>query len=214
LVHTGENCVQLHTISTQSYKSLFGQIHRKSNNILGSMRLRTGRVAVPSANQPLPRVRPVPSDALISRANVHRWSLAEVCGYHRKHRLVCNSTDYVATASDEGVLKLNPRTDLTADEITNVFGYPRDLTTKVECSPAEPISHDGMLQFQSTIHVSLYRYINIYICNDQCRIVICHQSPCPQYQMGKVIGAGSFGVVRDCIEVLTAEARNGLRIFR
>ena len=48
-----------------------------------------------------------------------------------KSRHICNSTDYVATASDDGVLKLNPRTDLTAEEIANVFGYARDLKTKV-----------------------------------------------------------------------------------
>jgi hypothetical protein len=34
-------------------------------------------------------------------------------GIGRKTRQVCKSTDYVSTASDEGVLKLNPRTDLT-----------------------------------------------------------------------------------------------------
>jgi hypothetical protein len=44
---------------------------------------------------------------------------------------ICFSTDYVATASDDGVLKLNPRTDLSADEIINVFGYARDLKAKV-----------------------------------------------------------------------------------
>ncbi|GAX73995.1 hypothetical protein CEUSTIGMA_g1445.t1 [Chlamydomonas eustigma] len=64
---------------------------------------------------------------------------------------ICFSTDYVATASDDGVLKLNPRTDLSADEITHVFGYARDLKAK--------------------------------------------------YTLGKVIGAGSFGIVRECNEL-------------
>lgn len=38
---------------------------------------------------------------------------------------VAASLDYVATASDEGVLKLPARTELDPEEIKNVFGYPR-----------------------------------------------------------------------------------------
>ena len=56
--------------------------------------------------------------------------------------------DYLAAATDCAVLKLPPKTELTPEEITDVFGYRRDF--------AEP------------------------------------------YEMGEVLGAGSFGVVRAC----------------
>ena len=35
------------------------------------------------------------------------------------------SLDYVATASDEGVLKLPARTELDPEEIKSVFAFPR-----------------------------------------------------------------------------------------
>lgn len=66
---------------------------------------------------------------------------------------ICRSLDYVAGISDEGVLKLAPRTELEPKDITHVFGYARDLIEK--------------------------------------------------YFIGRVIGAGSFGVVRECIEATT-----------
>lgn len=56
--------------------------------------------------------------------------------------------DYSAAATDCAVLKLPPKTELTPEEITHVFGYRRD--------------------FAET------------------------------YEMGEVLGAGSFGVVRAC----------------
>jgi calcium-dependent protein kinase len=61
------------------------------------------------------------------------------------------SVDYVASAADEGVLGLPPRTELQPPDITHVFGYPRDLTER--------------------------------------------------YYLGRVLGAGSFGVVREAIGV-------------
>eukprot|EP00879_Flechtneria_rotunda_P022176 GHRR01023399.1.p1 GENE.GHRR01023399.1~~GHRR01023399.1.p1 ORF type:complete len:224 (+),score=71.64 GHRR01023399.1:320-991(+) len=61
--------------------------------------------------------------------------------------------DYVATASDEGVLKLPARTELDPEEIKTVYGYPRNILDS--------------------------------------------------YYLGRVIGAGSFGVVREGIEVVT-----------
>jgi hypothetical protein len=61
------------------------------------------------------------------------------------------SVDYVASAADEGVLGLPPRTELQPQDITSVFGYPRDLTAR--------------------------------------------------YYLGRVLGAGSFGVVREAISV-------------
>eukprot|EP00197_Chlamydomonas_leiostraca_P016234 CAMPEP_0202862620 /NCGR_PEP_ID=MMETSP1391-20130828/3593_1 /ASSEMBLY_ACC=CAM_ASM_000867 /TAXON_ID=1034604 /ORGANISM="Chlamydomonas leiostraca, Strain SAG 11-49" /LENGTH=572 /DNA_ID=CAMNT_0049542175 /DNA_START=227 /DNA_END=1946 /DNA_ORIENTATION=- len=59
--------------------------------------------------------------------------------------------DYTATGADEGVLKMPARTELDPEQITSVFGYPRNLTQK--------------------------------------------------YFVGRVIGAGSFGVVRECVEI-------------
>jgi hypothetical protein len=35
--------------------------------------------------------------------------------------------DYVASANDDGVLKLPARTELDPDEVKHVFGYPREL---------------------------------------------------------------------------------------
>ena len=56
--------------------------------------------------------------------------------------------DYLAAPTDCAVLKLPPKTELTPEEITSVFGYRRDFTAL--------------------------------------------------YEMGEVLGAGSFGVVRAC----------------
>ncbi|GFR50388.1 hypothetical protein Agub_g12603 [Astrephomene gubernaculifera] len=67
--------------------------------------------------------------------------------------VVAKSTDYVASASDEGVLRLPGRTELEPHMVTSVFGYARDLPEK--------------------------------------------------YSLGRVIGAGSFGVVRECMERAT-----------
>lgn len=66
-----------------------------------------------------------------------------------------NSLDYVATASDDGVLRMPARSELNADQIRKVFGYPRNL-------------HD-------------------------------------KYRIGKMLGAGSFGVVRECFELSTGK---------
>jgi len=65
----------------------------------------------------------------------------------------CRATDYAANSTDTGILTLNPRTELKPDEITDVFGWPRDLTDK--------------------------------------------------YILGKTLGAGSFGVVREGVDIAT-----------
>ncbi|KIZ07087.1 hypothetical protein MNEG_0876 [Monoraphidium neglectum] len=61
--------------------------------------------------------------------------------------------DYVATASDDGVLRLPARTELDPEEIKNVYNYPRNLPDN--------------------------------------------------YHIGKVIGAGSFGTVREAVSIAT-----------
>lgn len=43
----------------------------------------------------------------------------------RRRGVIVASLDYIATASDEGVLKLPARTELDVEEIKGVFGYPR-----------------------------------------------------------------------------------------
>ncbi len=48
--------------------------------------------------------------------------------------MATHATDYAANLTDSGVLKLNPRTELRPEEITSVFGYPRNLKDKVSCS--------------------------------------------------------------------------------
>ncbi|KAL6758194.1 kinase-like domain-containing protein [Haematococcus lacustris] len=65
----------------------------------------------------------------------------------------CRSLDYTATSADEGVLRLPARSELRADQVTHVFGYNRQLTSK--------------------------------------------------FFVGRVIGAGSFGVVRECVAIAT-----------
>ena len=80
-------------------------------------------------------IKAMPSVLRVPLPRLHRRlpSMREIRQSH-----ICNSTDYVATPSDEGVLRLNPRTDLTAEEITNVFGYPRDLKGKVRMQGVSP----------------------------------------------------------------------------
>lgn len=50
---------------------------------------------------------------------------------------VVASLDYIATASDEGVLKLPARTELDPEEIKTVFGYPRyvycSCSSSIQC---------------------------------------------------------------------------------
>ncbi len=50
--------------------------------------------------------------------------------YHLQPSTVCHSLDYVAANSDEGVLRYPPRTELSANEVCYVFGWPRNLTEK------------------------------------------------------------------------------------
>uniref|UniRef100_A0A383WHF3 Non-specific serine/threonine protein kinase n=1 Tax=Tetradesmus obliquus TaxID=3088 RepID=A0A383WHF3_TETOB len=92
-------------------------------------------------------LRPCPAAAVARRA-VSRRSSGRTAAVR-----VAASLDYIATASDEGVLKLPARTELDPEEIKSVYGYPRNLLDS--------------------------------------------------YYLGRVIGAGSFGVVREGIEVST-----------
>ncbi|KAG2490878.1 hypothetical protein HYH03_010796 [Edaphochlamys debaryana] len=71
----------------------------------------------------------------------------------RGQSIIPKSTDYTASASDEGVLRLPGRTELEPSMVTSVFGFQRNLLEK--------------------------------------------------YHLGRVIGAGSFGVVRECVEKAT-----------
>ncbi|MEW5305938.1 MAG: hypothetical protein WDW36_008448 [Sanguina aurantia] len=70
---------------------------------------------------------------------------------NQQRKVSCRSTDYTAAPSDTGVLRLPARTELDANALLEVYGYPRNLQE--------------------------------------------------MYLVGKVIGAGSFGVVRECVEI-------------
>lgn len=47
-----------------------------------------------------------------------------------RKRSIVRSTDYVATATDDGILQLPPKQPLSEEELVNVFGYDRDLQGK------------------------------------------------------------------------------------
>jgi hypothetical protein len=48
----------------------------------------------------------------------------------RRTSLIVHSTDYSATATDEGILQLPPKQQLQEDDLQNVFNYERDLQGK------------------------------------------------------------------------------------
>jgi hypothetical protein len=56
----------------------------------------------------------------------------------RGHVIITNGTDYVSTASDDGVLRLAPRTELAPSAIQSVFGFPRNLSDKYYVGPSRP----------------------------------------------------------------------------
>lgn len=62
---------------------------------------------------------------------------------------VVASLDYIATASDEGVLKLPARTELDPEEIKYVFGYPRYVQGSPELA-AVPLTHQLLLSKHPT----------------------------------------------------------------
>lgn len=70
-------------------------------------------------------------------------------GRLRSH-LVCRSeAGYAANSTDALVLKMNPRTELRGDQITNVFGYARNMETKVRTIGSEQTQ--GMLVMKSCL---------------------------------------------------------------
>jgi hypothetical protein len=135
--------------------------------------------------------------------------------------------DYVASASDEGVLRLPPRTELDPNEVASVFGWDGE---KLE----EQVRR-GVLRVMwcACDVVCVWRCVVWCACDVVCawlgwrcqktspHLAIpvqhppphTHKSPPPpnpnaikpQYFIGAVIGAGSFGTVRECIEALSGE---------
>lgn len=67
--------------------------------------------------------------------------------------VVCRAHDYEASPSDNEVLRLPARTELTKEQIRSVYGWPSNLQEK--------------------------------------------------YFLGQIVGAGSFGIVRQCLEIAT-----------
>jgi hypothetical protein len=56
----------------------------------------------------------------------------------RPRIVIVKSTDYVANANDSGVLLLPLKQELEVDQLTNVFGYDRDLQGRFGASLPEP----------------------------------------------------------------------------
>jgi hypothetical protein len=81
----------------------------------GSITRRSSR----ACSSRLVSLRPCQAVALARRA-VSRRSSGRTSAVR-----VAASLDYIATASDEGVLKLPARTELDPEEIKSVYGYPR-----------------------------------------------------------------------------------------
>ena len=100
-----------------------------------------------------------------SKATNYFYSGQEVCARRicrkRKHCMSkfmvveCLHADYKAKSGDSSVLQTPLRSELSASEVRNVFGFPRSMKEK--------------------------------------------------YSLGKVLGAGSFGVVRRCTECATGK---------
>lgn len=80
-----------------------------------NMRLRTAGCRCRASSAPRPQQRQLQQRRVGSSRAARRR-----CGL----RVVAH-LDYVATASDEGVLKLPSRTELDIEEVKNVFDYPR-----------------------------------------------------------------------------------------
>lgn len=62
----------------------------------------------------------------------HNSSWSPVLKKHpsRGTALIAHSTDYSATATDEGILQLPPKQQLQEEDLVNVFNYERDLQGK------------------------------------------------------------------------------------
>lgn len=63
--------------------------------------------------------------------------------------MLVSASDYVANSTDEGVLKLAPKAELSPAQITNVFGFPRNLKTKVLAVDAPLHAHACLLLLTS-----------------------------------------------------------------
>lgn len=68
----------------------------------------------------------------VSGRHSRRWSPPAVLKSQasRGTALIVHSTDYSATATDEGVLLLPPKQQLQEEDLVNVFNYERDLQGK------------------------------------------------------------------------------------
>lgn len=96
---------------------------------------------------------------------VRQASRRGASGGLRSH-LVCRSeAGYAANSTDALVLKMNPRTELRGDQITNVFGYARNMETKVRAIGSEQTQ--GMLVICSVKVLAQCREMHA-ACMQQC----------------------------------------------
>lgn len=97
---------------------------------------------------------------LASRQQRSSWSLPAVLKKQpsRPTAHIAHSTDYSATATDEGILQLPPKQQLQEEDLVNVFNYERDLQGKcVTCLSAEVLR----LLFAAGISISQYTETSI-----------------------------------------------------
>eukprot|EP00882_Tetradesmus_deserticola_P024688 GHRQ01026997.1.p3 GENE.GHRQ01026997.1~~GHRQ01026997.1.p3 ORF type:complete len:151 (+),score=43.10 GHRQ01026997.1:388-840(+) len=81
-------------------------------------------------------LRPCQAAAAGARRAVSRHSSGRTSAVR-----VAASLDYIATASDDGVLKLPARTELDAEEIKSVYGYPRYAWLSITVQSASGCAH-------------------------------------------------------------------------
>lgn len=111
------------------------------------------------------------------------------------HAATCIHADYAAKATDGAVLQRPLKVELLPSEIKDVFGFPRNLKERQallkyykKCSTqfvglvlaVHDIFHAG--QQQAASHLTQWSF------------------PMGRYILGSVLGAGSFGVVREATE--------------
>lgn len=84
----------------------------------------------------------------------------------RATALIAHSTDYSATATDEGILLLPPKQQLQEEDLVNVFNYERDLQGKcvllnssAPLSPCRRAHRNALLESETS-----RRSLGVHIC--------------------------------------------------
>ena len=126
------------------------------------------------------------------------------------------NTDYAATASDSRVLQRPLREELRPREILNVFDHPRNLRERhaprlgsrsllarpAACHTPTLWPVRATLPCLQLTHVAKSRAISLLWSDLTASRGACTYKGhyCNRYKLGKVLGAGSFGIVREATE--------------